>query len=275
MVEAGGVDVLPMAGREGSNGTFLIVGGDDLQAQQVKSLRDMMPFFTDTNRTGDAAFRVASAGYFRAMGIPLVRGRLFDERDGVNAPHVALISESLARARWPNEDPIGVRIQFGNIDGDMRVFTVVGIVGDIRQGGLDTLPRPTFYAEYRQRPLLSFNFTLVLQTTVPPSSLVADARRLIRDLNPDVAPQFRAIDEVVGASVAGRRFTLALTASFATAGMLVAILGVYGVLSYLVTQRSHEFGVRVALGAQWTDMQRLVLGEGGRLVVLGWRLGLA
>ena len=274
VVEAGGTDVLPMAGADGSDGTFLIVRGDDLQAQQVRSLRDMGPFFTDKTRTGDAAFRVASAGYFRAMGIPLVRGRLFDDRDVPDAPHVAVISESLARTRWPNEDPIGLRIQFGSIDGDMRVFTIVGIVGDVRQAGLDTPPRSTFYAEHRQRPLLSFNFTMVLQTTVPPSSLVADSRRVIQDLSPEVAPQFRAIDEVVGASVSGRRFALILTAAFAGAAMLVAILGVYGVLSYLVTQRSQEFGVRIALGAQWTDIQRLVLGEAGRLVVIGLAMGI-
>jgi putative ABC transport system permease protein len=157
-IEAGGVDTLPMAGRDGSNGTFLIVRGDDPGAQQVKTLRDMTPFFTDPTRTGSALFRVASAGYFRAMGIPLVQGRLFDERDGPNAPHVALISESLARTRWPNEDPIGTRIQFGNMDGDMRVFTVVGIVGDVRHRGLDSEPRPTFYAEYRQRPFHSHVF---------------------------------------------------------------------------------------------------------------------
>jgi putative ABC transport system permease protein len=274
VVEAGGVDVFPMAGREGSDGTFLIVRGNDLAAQQVKSLRDLGKFFNDPSRTGSAAYRVASAGYFRAMGIPLLRGRLFDERDGPNAPHVALISDSLARTRWPNEDPIGLRIQFGNMDGDIREFTVVGIVGDVRHGGLDTPPTPTFYAEYRQRPRSAFNFALVLQTTVPPASLVADARRIIQDLSPDVAPEFRAIDDVVGASVAGRRFALGLTGSFAAAAMLMAILGVYGVLSYLVTQRSHEFGVRIVLGAKWTDIQRVVLGEAGRLIVLGLAIGI-
>jgi predicted permease len=274
VVEAGGVDVLPMAGREGANGTFLIVRGDDPQAQQVKTARDLMPLLTDTTRTGNAVFRVASAGYFRAMGIPLVRGRLFDERDRADAPHVALISESLARTYWPQEDPIGARIQFGNMDLDMRVFTVVGVVGDVRHRGLDSPSSPTFYAEYRQRPFSSFNFTMVLQATVPPASLVADARRIIQGLSPDVAPEFRAIDDVVDASVAGRRFALGLTVSFAAAAMLVAILGVYGVLSYLVTQRSQEFGVRIALGAQWTDIQGLVLGEAGRLVVLGLAIGI-
>jgi putative ABC transport system permease protein len=272
-VEAGGVNVLPMAGRDGSSGTFLIVRSDDRQAQEAKTLRDLGAFLTDKSRTGNAAFRVASAGYFRAMGIPLVRGRLFENTDGPDAPHVALISESLARSRWPNEDPIGLRIQFGGMDGDMRVFTVVGIVGDIREGSLHTEPTPTLYAEYRQRPLSTFDFTFVIQATVPPTSLIADARRVIQEISPDTAPRFLAIDEVVATSVAGRRFTLGLTAAFAAAALLVAVLGVYGVLSYLVTQRSHEFGVRIALGARWADIERLVLREAGRLIVLGLAIG--
>jgi predicted permease len=271
VVEVGAVNVLPMVGRDGSSGTFVIVRGDD---RQVKTLRDLGPVFADATRTGTAAFRVASTGYFRAMGIPLVRGRMFDERDDPDAPHVAVISESLARTRWPNEDPIGLQIQFGNMDGDLRPLTIVGIVGDIREGGLDTAPRPILYAEYRQRPLSTFDFTFVLQTTLPPTSLVADARRLIQELSPEAAPRFRAIDEVVDASVAGRRLTLGLTVAFAVAAMLVAILGVYGVLSYLVTQRTQEFGVRIALGARWRDIQRLVLIEAGRLIILGMAIGI-
>jgi putative ABC transport system permease protein len=172
-------------------------------------------------------------------------------------------------------DPIGVRIHFGNMDGDMRVFTVVGVVGDIREGGLHSEPTPTFYADYRQRPLSTFDFTFVLHTSVPPAALVADLRGVVQEVSPEAAPRFRTIDEIVGASVAGRRFTLGLTAGFAAAAMLVAILGVYGVLSFLVTQRSQEFGVRIALGAGWMDIQRLVLGEAGRLIVVGLAIGSA
>jgi predicted permease len=272
VVQAGGINAPPMAGR-GSRGTFLIVRGDDRQAEHAKTLRDLTKFFGDPARTGNAAFRVASAGYFRAMGIPLVRGRLFDERDTHDAPHVALISESLARTRWPNEDPLGVRINFANMDGDFRTFTVVGVVGDIREGGLSAEPTPTLYADYRQRPLNTFDFTFVLHTSGPPASLIADARGLIQEINPDVAPRFRAIDEVVANTVAGRRFTLGLTIAFAAAALFVAVLGVYGVLSYLVTQRMPEFGVRIALGAGWQDIQRLVLVEGGRLIVFGIVIG--
>jgi ABC-type antimicrobial peptide transport system permease subunit len=116
-------------------------------------------------------------------------------------------------------------------------------------------------------------FTVVLQTSVPPTSLMADARRVLQQVTPEMAPQFRTIDDVVDASVAGRRFALGLTAAFAATAMLVAILGVYGVLSYLVTQRRHEFGVRIALGARWTDIEWLVLREAGRLIVLGLAIG--
>jgi ABC-type antimicrobial peptide transport system permease subunit len=161
------------------------------------------------------------------------------------------------------------------MDGDLHTLQVVGIVGDIREGGLNAEPTATLYADYRQRPLSTFDFTFALQTTVPPTSLIPDARRLIQEVNPETAPRFRAIDDVVADTVTGRRFTLALTAAFAIAAMLVAVLGVYGALSYLVTQRMQEFGVRIALGAGWQDIQRLVLGEAGRLIALGLAIGLA
>jgi putative ABC transport system permease protein len=152
---------------------------------------------------------------------------------------------------------------------------VVGVVGDIRESGLSAEPTPTLYVDYRQRPLTTFDFTFVLQTTVPPASLIADARRLIQEVTPETAPRFRAIDQVVADTVSGRHFTLGLTIAFACAALLVAILGVYGVLSYLVTQRMREFGVRIALGAGWRDIQRLVLVEAARLIVLGILIGAA
>ncbi len=102
-------------------------------------------------RAGFANYRIASGDYFSAMRIPLVRGRLFDERDGPDAPHVAVISESLAATKWPDQDPIGRFIQFGNMDGDLRGFRIVGIVGDVREVSPEAVPAPTFYAFYRQR----------------------------------------------------------------------------------------------------------------------------
>jgi putative ABC transport system permease protein len=208
------------------------------------------------------------------MGIPLIRGRLFLESDGPEAPHVAVISESLARTRWPNQDPIGLRIQNGGMDGDLRVFTIVGVVGDVRSRGLDATPPSIFYAEYRQRPLSTFNFTFVMQAGVPPTTLIPQARRIIGSIVPDIPPRFRAIEEVVEATVARRRLTLLVTALFAGAALLLAVLGVYGVLSYLVAQRQHEFGVRLALGAASADLIRLVARQALSLTLWGLLLGL-
>ena len=118
-------------------------------------------FFQQKERIGIADFCVATDGYFQALGIPLVRGRIFDERDGADSPHVAVISESLARDRWPNQDPIGRTIEFGNMDGDLRLLTIVGIVGDTHVYGLDTPPRPTVYVNLFQRPRAAITLTML------------------------------------------------------------------------------------------------------------------
>lgn len=120
--------------------------------EEVESFEDFKRLGSQPERVGYAAFRIASERYFRAMGIPLLSGRMFGPHDGFQASHVALISQSLARQKWPNEDPIGKHIQFGNMDGDLRPFKIVGIVGDIREGSLNSEPQPTFYTYYKQRP---------------------------------------------------------------------------------------------------------------------------
>jgi putative ABC transport system permease protein len=155
------------------------------------------------------------------------------------------------------------------MDGDLRLFTVIGIVGDVREGGFDTPSRPVFYADFRQRPAQSFGFTFVVRVESAPTATIADARRVIRDLAPEVPPQFRTIGEIVDRSVAGRRFTVLLAMLFAGAALLVAVLGIYGVTAFLVASRSSEFGLRIALGAQSRDVHRLVLGQAGRLITFG------
>ena len=116
------------------------------------TIEDIGRLFQQKDKLGTADYCAASPTYFRAVGIPLVRGRLFDERDGPNAPHVAVISESLARARWPDADPIGATVEFGNMDGDLRLLTIVGIVGDTRESGLEQPPRPTLYVNLMHGP---------------------------------------------------------------------------------------------------------------------------
>lgn len=267
---AGGINGFPL-GAGYANGGFVKVRGDE----DWSSLAHFGRYIRDPSRAGSAEFRVASAGYFRAMGIPLKRGRLFQPGDVAGAPHVAVISESLARAEWPDEDPIGRRVQFGNMDGDLRVFTIVGIVGDIRERGLDSRPQPTFYADFRQRPRQTSSFTAVVQGPADAASLAGAARAALRDINPEMAPRIRAVEEIFAASIADRRFTLVIVGSFAGAALLLAVLGIYGVLSYVVAQRTREFGVRMALGAQRADVWRMVLRQALLLVAAGSALGVA
>jgi putative ABC transport system permease protein len=266
----GAVNSLPLTDGTDADGTFLILPRPEIP----RNLDDLGRLFHDPSRTGHAEFRLASAGYFRAMGIPLLRGRLFDERDAPDAPHVAVISRSLAERRWPNDDPIGKVIEFGNMDGDLRPFTIVGVVGDVRETSLAAPPLPTIYAFYRQRPRTASTMTIVIQgPNVETPTVVAAARRAVRELAPDVPPRVQTIESVISASVADRRFTLLLIGTFGTCALLLATLGVYGVVSYLVTLRRQEIGVRIALGAQVADVVLLVLREGALLAAAGIGLG--
>ena len=267
VIDVGGSSLMPLTGG-GPNGTFIVLPRNDPRAN-LRTIDQIVPLMKDPSLNGRAEYRVASAGYFRVMGIPLLHGRLFDERDAAEAPHVAVISDTLARTRWPNQDPIGQQVQFGNMDGDLRLFTVIGVVGDVREAGFDVAPQPVFYVNFRQRPMQAWGFTFVVRTAGTPAAIVADARRVIRDLAPEIPPQFRTVREIVDRSVAGRRFTVLLAAVFAAAALLVAVLGIYGVTAFLVAARRQEFGLRLALGAQSRDVHRLVLGQASRLIAMG------
>jgi predicted permease len=236
---------------------------------------DLDQLFHDSTRTGDGDYCVASEGYFRTLGIPLRRGRLFDDRDTIDAPHVALISESLAREKWPNQDPLGRTIEFGNMDGDLRFLTVVGVVGDVREDSLEARPRPTIYVNYQQRPQTTYSFTVVIRTEAEPAVVFAAARQIVRALDPNVPPSFSTFNEVFSASLKTRRFNLTLVGVFAATALLLAVAGIYGVMAYSVARRTHEIGVRMALGASAPHVLHLVLGQGMLTTGIGLAVGIA
>jgi predicted permease len=225
-----------------------------------KTVADLTPLFQRKELLGTADFGVVSPAYFRALGIGLVRGRLFDDRDAPGAPHVAVINESLARSRWPNADPLGATIEFGNMDGDLRPLTVVGIVGDTREYGLEQPARPTLYVNLLQRP--RFWVTVVMRSDADPRGIVPAARTVLREVAPDVPPRFRTFQQIYSASLGARRFNLTLVGVFAGTALILAIAGIYGVMTYSVTQRRKEIGVRVALGATPGRVFRAILTEG-------------
>jgi predicted permease len=251
------------------NGRFIEMSRPD----EMTSLDDFRRISVEAKaRFGDAGYRVASDGYFTAMRIPLIRGRLFEPADGRDAPHVAVVSESLAKTQWPDQDPLGRFIQFGNMDGDMRGFRIVGVVGDVRELSPETVPGPTFYGYYQQRA--TSRVSVVLRAAAP-ASLSASVREIVRQVDPEVPVQMRTLDDAFDRALAGRRFSLLLIGVFSGCALLLATLGVYGLMAYLVAQRTREIGIRIALGAESTDVIAMVVGRGVRLALIGVAIGTA
>ena len=184
-----------------------------------------------------------------------------------------MISESLARDRWPNQDPIGHTIEFGNMDGDLRLLTIVGIVGDTHEYGLDAPPRPTVYVNLFQRPRAAI--TLTMLSDADTQMVAATARGILRDLNPEIPARFRTFSQIYSASLGSRRFNVILIGFFGVSALLLAIAGVFGVMAYSVSRRTREIGVRIALGAGSGDVLRMILGQGSRTILLGVALGIA
>jgi putative ABC transport system permease protein len=272
VLAVGGINALPMSGM-GANGTFIIEDGS-APAQTMAALSEQFNALSGSGKTGDADFRVSSAGYFAAMGIPLIRGRLFQESDGPDSPHAALISQTFARRYWPNEDPLGKQLQFGNMDGDVRLLHVVGVVGDVRDEGLDAEPRSIVYVNYFQRPAAASEFSIVLRAHGDAGALTTAMRREARALNPEMPTKFQTVREIVSASLDNRRFSMVMLGVFAGSALALAMVGLYGVMAYITSERTHEIGIRMAFGAQQFDMLRMILRQSFTLVLAGVGLGI-
>jgi putative ABC transport system permease protein len=216
-----------------------------------------------------------SAGYFQAMGIPLLAGRYLRQDDTAGRQPVALISRLIAERYFPNENPLGRSIRYGIKAGQGDWTTIVGIVGDIRDRGVYR-PAPTvIYEPYGQTGWPQQFMSLVLRASLEPETLTGALRRLVRNRDPDAAVFLvRTMEQVVSDSVAGTRLLSRLLTIFSLLALGLAVAGVYGVMSYLVSQRTHEIGVRMALGAGRREVVRMVLGRGLRNALAGAALGL-
>jgi putative ABC transport system permease protein len=266
--KVGATSGLPMDGGH-PDGMFLLM----TQNEVPKTMEGFGPLFQQKERMGNADFCVATDGYFQMLEIPLIRGRVFDARDTANAPHVAVISESLARDRWPNQDPIGHTIEFGNMDGDLRLLTIVGIVGDTHEYGLEAPPRPTVYVSLFQRPRAAITVTMLSDADM--ASVTSAARGVLQNLNPEIPARFRMFSQVYVASLGSRKFNVILIGFFGITALLLATAGVFGVMAYSVSRRTREIGVRVALGASSGETLRMILGQGLLTILIGVAIGIA
>jgi len=216
--------------------------------------------------------RSVTRDYFRVMRIPLLAGRFFNDADNQAGKPVILVNRTLARQFWPNGDPLGERLRFGNTT--MRIAEIVGVVGDVKPERFEGEDWPMIYSPYSQAPVLGL--TLVVRTPGRPQALAAAVSGEIRRLDPEqVIADVRPMDAVVDHAVAGARFNTALLGVFAAIAFLLASLGIYGVISFDVTERTSEIGIRMALGAMPGDVLRLVLGQGARLAACGIAIGFA
>jgi len=224
--------------------------------------------------TPDANYRVVGGDYFAAMRIPLLRGRLFTAPDDSMAPHVTVVNQRLAAQLWPGQDPIGKRIRPLGMDAHPNQWlTVVGVVGDVRQQQLSRAPRPEHYVFYRQRPERSDYMAVAVRAREAPAQLAAAVRATLRRADPDVPVEISTMEQRLAESVSERRFSMLVLTGFGGVALLLAAVGIYGVLSYAVVRRTSEIGVRMALGAGRGRVLAMVLRDSMAPVVVGTAAG--
>lgn len=266
-----GVSIAPGSGG-GWNGTAISQSHPD----EIRTFEDLVAASVDPARTARLTeYRLASEDYFATVGIRLLRGRAFERGDGPNAERVAVVSQSLAERLWPGQDPLGKLVQFGGMDGDLRPSTVVGVVADVRGTyGLEQEPRPTFYAPYRQRPWSLTSFEIVIRTP-DAARIVPAAREIVRRMDPEMAPQFTTSEQAYAAQLAPRRLNLVLIGVFGGTALTLALAGIYGSMAFQVARRTHEIGVRVALGAKPARVASMVVKRSVLLAGIGIAAGIA
>ena len=262
------VQVLPGVTSAGAVSTLPLQGASIVSSVRIEG---QPPLDVTSQSFAGTEVHMMTPGAFRVLQIPLKQGRLLEDRDGADAPSVALVNEAFVRRFFPHDDPIGkkVKVALQNV-----TWTVVGVVGDVKQHGMAGEVEPALIAPMAQWP--SFEMSLVLRTAVTPLSLAADVRREVSDLDKNL-PVYavNTMDDLLARDIAGQRFNASALAAFAGLAVLLAAVGIYGVMAYAVGQRTHEIGVRLALGAEPGTVLRLILAQGLRLALAGLALGLA
>lgn len=245
-------------GQYGTNGSYAVAG------KQVLGEGENLP---------ESNWTLSSPGYFAAMHIPLLSGRDFTPQDRYGTPGIVIISESAARQSLPGENPIGRQLLCGLDEATMKPMSIVGVVGDVRQDSPGSPPQPTLYMPMEQHPYHSNELQVIVRTSSAPAAMTSAVRKAAYGLNPEMAVRFTTMEAMISDSTSAPRFRTFLAISFALLALLLAMVGIYTVMTYVVTQRTSELGLRMALGAARGNVIRLVVSRAATLAAMGLFIG--